>query len=163
MVFDLVIFLITLFIMLIGLVGIVLPNLPGIVLIWTGVFFYGVMTKFAEVDDQFLIFITSLAFLAILLDYAENLWGSKRTRTSVRVIIGAILGGLIASLADSFPILLVGTFAGAIIGQMLSGRDPIFTVETGGYKIILFMGGTLIQVAVGVTIIELFLLRILPL
>ena len=107
----------SLLLMLVGLVGIVLPSIPGIILIWTAVFFYGVLTDFVKIDNEFIIFISSLAFLAILLDYAENLWGTHRARTSVRVIIGAVIGGLIASTSSNIPIMLLGTFAGAIVGQ----------------------------------------------
>ncbi|MBI3963405.1 MAG: DUF456 domain-containing protein [Candidatus Kerfeldbacteria bacterium] len=162
MLLDVLILTITLLLMFVGLVGIILPSIPGIILIWTAVFFHTVLTRMAYVDMEFIIFITALTFLAIVLDYAENLWGSRRARTPTRILLGAVLGGFIASFTESLGITALATFGGALVGQMLSGRDPLFTVHAGGYKIILFAGGTLVQVGVGVTVIELFLLRVLP-
>ncbi len=151
---------ISLLIMLVGLMGIVVPNLPGIILIWTGVFFYGSLTKFEVLDKNYILFITSIALFAILVDYLQVIWGKKKINLGTRGIIGAVLGGIIGGTSGSTSMMIIGTIAGAAFGVILSGRDPVFSVETKDYKVILYLGTTIIKIAVGVAIIETFVVRI---
>lgn len=157
---EITIFITSLLIMTVGLLGIVIPNLPGMVLIWTGVFIYGSLTKFEILDKNYLLFVTSLSLFAILIEYVETIWGKKRVHHGIRGIIGAILGGIIGGTSGSITLLIIGTLAGAAFGVILSGRDPVFTVETRDYRIILYVGSTIINIAVGVTIIESFIIKV---
>ncbi|MBU1148679.1 DUF456 family protein [Patescibacteria group bacterium] len=157
---EIAILIISLLVMFAGLLGIVIPNLPGIVLIWTGVFFYASTTKFAILDQEYILFITSLALFAILLDYAESILGSRKTNNGFRGIIGAVLGGIIGGTSGSMIMMVAGTVAGATFGVIVSGRDPIFSVETKDYKIIMHIGSTIIKIAVGVAIIESFVVKV---
>jgi len=158
---EIVILVIALAIMVVGLFGIVIPNLPGVILIWTGVFFYATLTKFERLDQDYILFITALCLFAILIDYAETIWGKKKIQHGLRGIVGAVLGGLIGSISGQISMMIVGTVLGAAFGLILSGRDPAFSVETSQYKVVLYVGSTIIKIAVGVTVIESFLVRIL--
>jgi len=158
--FEVIILLISVVVMIIGLLGIVIPNLPGVVLIWTGVFFYAALNKFESLDKNFLLFITSLVIFAILVDYAETIWGKKRLNHGMRGIVGAVLGGIVGSVSGEITMMIIGTIVGASFGLIISGRDPAFTVETADYKIILYTGSTIIKIAIGVTIIESFFVKV---
>lgn len=157
---EIIILVFTLLMMLIGLLGIVIPNLPGEILIWTGVFFYGTLTRFEVLDKNFILFVTSLTLLAILIEYTETIWGKKKINNGFRGLIGGILGGLIGGTSGNMTMMIIGTFLGAAFGLILSGRDPIFTVETKDFKVILYVGSTIIKIAIGVIIIESFVVKV---
>lgn len=157
---EIIILSISIVVMVVGLLGIVIPNLPGVVLIWTGVFFYATLNKFENLDKNFLLFITSLVIFAILVDYAETIWGKKKLSHGIRGIVGAVLGGIIGGISGEITIMIVGTAVGATFGLILSGRDPAFMVETASYKIIMYTGSTIIKIAIGVTIIESFFVKV---
>jgi len=157
---EILVLAIALLVMIVGLLGIVIPNLPGVILVWTGVFFYGSLTQFELLDKDYILFITSLAMFAILVEYAETVWGRKKINHGIRGIIGAILGGIVGGVVGSNTMMIVGTIIGATFGIILSGRDPVITVEAKNYKVIIYIGSTIIQIAVGVAIIESFLVRV---
>ncbi|MFH1598141.1 MAG: DUF456 family protein [Patescibacteria group bacterium] len=159
-IFEIIVISLSLLIMVVGLLGIVIPNLPGVVLIWTGVFFYGSLSKFEVFDKNYMLFVTSLALFAILIEAAETIWGKRKASPGLRGIIGAVIGGIIGGVSGSTVLMVIGSVVGAAFGVILSGRDPVFAVETKDYRIILFAGSTIIQIALGAVIIESFLVRV---
>lgn len=154
-------FALALLVMLGGLIGIILPFIPSIPLIWLGVFLYGVTTDFVRVDSDFLLIVSSLALATIFLDYITSLWGQKQFRVSVWTVFGAVLGGLVGSLFSFFYALVAGPVIGAVVTEIVRGRDSAFSFETGRYRIIGFVGGTIVKLSVGLAIIGLFLYEVL--
>ncbi len=154
-------FVLALLVMLGGLVGIILPFVPSIPLIWLGAFLYGVTTSFERVDSDFLLLVSSLALATFFLDYITSLWGQRSFRASFWSVLGAVVGGLIGSLVGLFYALVVGPVVGAVVFEIIRGRDAAFSFETGRYRIIGFVGGMIVKLAVGFAIIGLFLYQVL--
>lgn len=151
----------TLIIMVMGLLGIVLPFFPGIILIWVGFFLYAGITQFRVITFDYLFLATLFVFIAILLDYIAGYWGTKKFNASIWGIIGAVIGGIIGSIFGWLPALFIGPFVGAIVGEVFSGRDEIFKIELKTYTVIGFISGTLVKMSVGVAIIGLFIYKII--
>ncbi|MBI3115116.1 MAG: DUF456 domain-containing protein [Candidatus Kerfeldbacteria bacterium] len=146
-----------LLIMLAGMVGIFLPFIPSMPLIWLGVFFYGLVTDFTVIDNSFLVFASLLVLATIFLDYLTALWGGKRFRASLWTIFGAIVGGLVGSLFGLFYALIAGPILGAVVAEVVRGHDAAFTYRAKRYQVVGFLGGTIVKVAVGIAIVGLFL------
>lgn len=144
-----------------GLAGIVVPFLPGVILIWSGIFLYAGVTQFQEINFVFLIVITILAFIAIFLDWLSGALGLKRVGASIWGVIGAAVGGLIGSLVGFGWVIIGGASIGALVGEIIGGKNEIFKIELRTYTIIGYLGGTIIRAAVGVSMIGLFLYKVL--
>lgn len=155
------IFLATFAVTIVGLISIVFPFLPSIPVIWLGIFLYGVGTNFAVVDAQFMLLISLLAFATVFLDYTTSVWGLKKYHGSTWGIVGAVVGGLVGSLFGLLGGFVIGPIFGAVIFEMLRGRDNVFGIETDRFTIIGFIGGTLVKFSVGVAMIGLFLWKII--
>lgn len=150
-----------LIIMLAGLVGVVLPFLPaGIPLVWFGVFLSGIGTRFVRVDLPFVATIGILVLLTYVFEFIGGRWGLKEARVTPFAVLGGVVGGLAGSLYGIVPALTVGPLLGSVLGEMLTGRDSIFVLETDAFKIIGYVGSTLIKVTVGVMIIGLWASKI---
>jgi uncharacterized protein YqgC (DUF456 family) len=96
-------FLLALVAMLVGLLGVFLPLIPGVGFIWLVALIYSIAERFATIDPITFIVLTFLGALGV----TSDLWMSK---------LGATLGGA------SFRALLAGLglgIAGAILGLML--------------------------------------------
>ncbi len=158
---DIVLVVISTLIMLLGLAGIIIPFIPGIPLIWVGIILYGVATKFEVVDLNFIFLITLLAMISFFLEYAAVLWGAKELKLSFWGVLGAIVGGLIGSTLGSLGSLILGSFFGAIAGEGMTGQGSVYAIETSTYRVVGYVGATLIQIAVGVTMMILFFKQIL--
>jgi len=75
-----------------GLAGIVLPVLPGTVLVLAGIVLGAWIGDFKEVGALALTAVAVLAVLAWLMDYVSAALGAKRAGASRQAIMGAAIG-----------------------------------------------------------------------
>ncbi|MEL6247975.1 MAG: DUF456 family protein [Cyanobacteria bacterium J06648_16] len=117
-------------IMLIGVVGAVVPALPGIALILIAIVIWGAVTGFSGVTTA-LVVAGVVLLLSLLIDYLATFLGAKRVGAStwgqVGAVIGSVLGmlGLLPALPIGGPLLgiLLGAMAGAFLGEFIFRRD----------------------------------------
>ncbi len=156
-VFSSGLFFATMAVMVIGLVSIVIPFLPATLVIWLGIFLYGVGTNFAVVNSQLLLTVSVLAFGTVFLDYIMAIWGHRKYHGSLWGILGALVGGFIGAVFGNFAGFVLGPIFGAILFELLRGRDNIFSIKTERFTIVGYIGGTLVKFAVSIAMIGLFL------
>jgi len=106
---DISIFALTVFVMLVGLFGLIVPLFPGIVVIWLAALGYGVVTGFTTLGIVLFILITLLMILGTTIDNILAWVGGRQGGASwVSLLVGTIagiagtllwppLGGLIAT------------------------------------------------------------------
>lgn len=106
-------------IVVVGLVGTVLPVIPGTLLIFAGLFMAAWTDHFARVGVVGLVIIGVLAVLAFVADFLASLLGAKRVGASPQALVGATLGGLVG-LFLGIPGMIIGPFIGAVGGELLA-------------------------------------------
>ncbi len=100
-----------------GVIGSVIPVLPGPFLIWAGALVWAFADGFTRIGWGTLIVLGILALVAWGSDLFLSTVMSRRAGASWRAIIGAIAGGLVgAVLLSALPVL--GTVLGAILGAI---------------------------------------------
>lgn len=102
----------------IGLIGSVLPLLPGLPLIWLGAFVWAWGNNFQEVGWPTLIVLALFALIGWGIDLLLTPAMSRRAGVSWRAIGGAVLGGLLGGIFLSV-IPVIGTLFGALIGAII--------------------------------------------
>jgi uncharacterized protein YqgC (DUF456 family) len=102
-----------------GLVGTILPVLPGALLVFGGLFFAAMADGFARVGWLALTVIGALALLSWVADFVASLLGAKRVGASPLALLGATLGG-IAGIFFGIPGMILGPFIGAVVGELLA-------------------------------------------
>jgi uncharacterized protein len=109
----------TIGLMLVGLVGTVLPLVPGTVLILCG----AVLNHFTlhTVGWPTLVVLTGLAILAMLLDVLSGAMGAKYFGATRWGAIGGILGAVVGLFFGVIGI-FVGPLIGALVGELLGGK-----------------------------------------
>ncbi len=100
-----------------GFIGIILPILPGLLLVWAGAFVWAWGNDFQQVGWPTLIVLAIFVVLGGALDLFLASAVSRRAGVSWRAIGGAILGGLLGGIFLSW-IPILGTLAGALIGAV---------------------------------------------
>ncbi len=100
-----------------GLVGTVLPVVPGVLLVFGGLFLAAWAEGFARVGVAGITVIGILAALAFVADFVASLLGARRVGASPRALLGASLGGIIG-VFFGIPGLLLGPFLGAALGEL---------------------------------------------
>jgi uncharacterized protein YqgC (DUF456 family) len=104
-----------------GLVGLLLPVLPGPPLLFAGLLVAAWAEDFAYVGAGTLTLLAALALLTYAVDFAATALGAKRFGASKRAVIGAALGAVVG-LFFGLPGILLGPFIGAVIGELTAQR-----------------------------------------
>ncbi len=108
-----------------GFAGIVLPALPGTLLIFAGIMLGAWIDDFTRVGWVSLSFIAVLALLAWVMDYVAGVLGAKRAGASRLAIVGAAVGtvaGIFMGLVGVLFMPLVGAAVGEYIARRQHGQ-----------------------------------------
>lgn len=117
-------------VMLVGVVGAVVPALPGMSLVLGAVIGWGFVVGFSSLKWALGVAIVATV-LSVLIDYLAGVLGAQRVGASTWGQVGAFIGmflglfGLLPFLPTGIPLLglLLGTVMGAFIGEFLHRRD----------------------------------------
>jgi uncharacterized protein YqgC (DUF456 family) len=76
-------------------------------------------------------------------------------------MMGAFVGGIIGLFAGGLLGILVGPFIGAVLLEFLHGQKLNASIKVGLGTLIGFLGGTIGKMIIALTMIGIFLLRII--
>lgn len=157
------IILIVVALILVGLVGIVIPVLPGTGLIFSGILLYALYFGIDTVGVVTLVVLGIAAILSIAFDYLASVYGAKKYGASKWGSLGAVLGGLFGFIILNFPGLIFGIFVGAVAGELLvAKKDMEVSLRAGTGALLGFLGGTVLKLILGLAMIITFLVKIWP-
>ncbi len=141
----------------IGVAGIILPALPGTVLIFAGLLLAAWADHFQRVGPLLLTVIGIIGAASYGVDFAAAALGARRFGASKRAMAGAALGTLLG-LFFGLPGIIVGPFVGAVIGELTVHQDWKRVGRAGVAAWIGFAIGTAIKVGIAFLMIGLFVL-----
>jgi uncharacterized protein YqgC (DUF456 family) len=139
----------------IGLVGIVMPALPGHVLILAGLALAAWADGFRHVSGWTIGVIAVLAFASYGIDLVAAAVSARTLGASRQAMAGAALGTL-AGFFFGLPGLIAGPFVGAVIGELTTTRDMRQAGRAGVAATIGFAIGTAVKVGVAFLMIGIF-------
>jgi hypothetical protein len=130
----------------VGLVGIVLPALPGTILILAGLVLAAWADDFARVGPGMLVLIGVIGAASYGVDFVAAALGAKHLGASKRAMVGAGVGTLLG-LFFGFVGVIIGPLLGAVIGELTQHRDWKRVGRAGLAAWIGFAIGTAVKVA----------------
>lgn len=145
---------------LVGVAGTILPLLPGVPLVWAGMFLAAWVDGFTRIGAFTLILLGVLAALAMLLDFIAGLLGAKKVGASALALWGSLLGAVVG-IFFGLPGLIFGPFVGAVGGELAAGRDVMRSTHVGLATWIGLLFGTLAKIALACTMLGIFMLALL--
>jgi uncharacterized protein YqgC (DUF456 family) len=140
---------------LVGLAGIVLPALPGTILIFAGLWLAAWADGFAHVGALTIVLLGLLAAATYLIDVVAMALGMQRFGASRRAMAGASIG-MILGLFMGIPGLIIGPFLGAVLGELTEQRDFARAGRAGLTAWIGFVIGMAVKVGFGFMMIGVF-------
>lgn len=117
-----VFYLIAALLVVVGLVGTVLPALPGLPLVYAGMLLAAWNDGFRHIGAPMLVVLGVLTLVSLAIDFWATAHGAKRVGASRLAIVGAMLGTF-AGLVFGPVGVVVGPFAGALLGELLHRRS----------------------------------------
>lgn len=142
--------------MIAGLAGTVVPGLPGVLVLYAGMWLGAWIDHFSRVGWRTLVLLGVLAALALIADLLASALGARRAGASRQAVIGSVIGGLVGLFFGLFGLLL-GPFAGALVGEIIARRPIGAATRVGLATWVGLLIGTLTKVALAVTMLGVFL------
>ncbi|ADY56304.1 protein of unknown function DUF456 [Syntrophobotulus glycolicus DSM 8271] len=151
---------ITIILFIAGLIGTILPVLPGAVLIYGGMVFYGFMTGFSTLNAYFYVLQGVVFILIFFIDYFASAVGTKRFGGSKQAAWGSVIGSIIGIITMGPLGLVIGPFAGAVIAELIRGTELKQTLRAGFGTLVGLLGGTVLKLFAEIIMIIYFFMRI---
>jgi uncharacterized protein len=138
-----------------GLVGAIVPALPGIPLIFGGTWIIAAVDQYRHVGRWWLLGIGFVGAVGLTLDLIAGSLGAKRVGASRKAVWGAFLGTVVG-LFFGLPGLLLGPFIGALAGELAAGHGIPRSTQVGISAWVGMLFGTIAKLVSSVTMVALF-------
>jgi uncharacterized protein YqgC (DUF456 family) len=138
-----------------GLVGTLLPAIPGVPLIFLGLFLAAWAEGFQHVGTGTVLTLAVLALLAYAADLVAGALGAKKFGASRLALVGAAVGTVVG-LFLGIPGLLLGPFLGAVAGEFIARRDLLQAGRAGIGAWIGLVVGAAVKIAISFSMIAIF-------
>ena len=145
---------------LVGIAGAVVPALPGVPLVFAGMWLAAWVDDYALISPGTVILLGVLAGLSVLLDFLAGVLGARRVAATGAALWGATIGtvvGIFFGLAG----LLLGPFIGALVGEASAGGSIIRSTHVGIATWVGLLFGTLAKIALSFTMLGIFMTALL--
>lgn len=145
----------------IGLIGAIIPIVPGLVVIWAAILAYAVFVDHWQAIHP-LIFV--LITLIVIVFSTADLWlpmlGAKKTGASGK----GMLLGFVGAIIGTFLLPVIGTIAGYVIGilaaEYLRHREAGLALKSGFGALLGWGVGTALELVGCIVVILIFVVRV---
>jgi uncharacterized protein YqgC (DUF456 family) len=141
-----------------GLLGTVVPALPGIPLMFAGLVMAAWITDFEPVGWGTLGVLAVLTILSLIIDFMAAAFGAKGQGASPRAFWGATLGAIVG-MFFGLPGIILGPFIGAVAAELAAGRGAQQAGRSGYGVWIGLVLGTAAKLAIAFLMLGIFLTR----
>jgi uncharacterized protein YqgC (DUF456 family) len=138
-----------------GFVGTVAPGLPGVLLIYGGMWLGAWIDDFTKIGWPTLTVLGVLTAASFIADFLSSVLGAKRVGASKQALIGSVIGGF-AGIPFGLPGIIAGPFVGAVAGEYLAQQKLQVAARVGWGTFVGLAVGTLAKIALAVAMIGVF-------
>ena len=142
---DYVLLILGIILMLIGIIGCLVPVLPGPPLSFLGLISLHA-SRFGDFSPTVLIVMAAITIVVSILDYIVPIWGTKRFGGTKYGTRGATVGLIIGLFLGPVGI-IVGPLMGAIVGELIFKDDLAYALKAGFGSLLGFLTGIGLKLA----------------
>lgn len=140
----------------VGLVGTILPAIPGVPLIFLGLFVAAWAEGFQHVGMGTIIVLGVMALIAYGVDLVAGALGAKKFGASRLAVVGAMVGAVVG-LFMGIAGVLIGPFVGAAAGELVARRDLLQAGRAGFGTWLGLVVGAAVKIAISFSMVAVFL------
>ena len=142
---DYILLILGIFLMLIGIIGCLVPVLPGPPLSFLGLLLLH-FSRFGDFSGSTLIALGAITVVVTILDYVVPIWGTKKFGGSKYGTRGATVGLIIGLFLGPVGI-IIGPLIGAIVGELIFKDDMRYAFKAGFGSLLGFLTGIGLKLA----------------
>ena len=152
--------LLTIVLFAVGLIGTVLPVLPGTTIILAAAIIHRlVLGAEKSIGWKTIVALVLLTLLSYVFDFLGSYFGAKYFGATKWGAVGAILGALVGLFLGLIG-LFVGPVIGAVVGEVIAGKRMIDAGRAGWGSLLGNIGAMLAKLIIGVAMITIFLVNV---
>ena len=140
---DVVLLILAFFMMLIGLIGCIVPGLPGTPIAYIGLWIAQATEKI-HFSWQFLLIWGIVVVIISVLDYVVPAWGTKHYGGTKWGVWGSTIGVFVGLFFGAMGVIL-GPLVGAVIGELISGKQLNDALKAGWGSFVGILFGTILK------------------
>ena len=138
-----------------GLAGAIVPAVPGVPLIFAGIWLIAGVDHYHHLGLWWLIGIAAVGAIGLTVDLLAGALGVKRVGASKQAVSGALVGTVIG-LFFGLPGLFLGSFVGAVLGELAAGSSVLRSTNVGVSAWLGLIFGTIIKLVSSLMMLALF-------
>ncbi|MGC9333273.1 MAG: DUF456 domain-containing protein [Anaerolineae bacterium] len=147
--------------MAVGIMGTVLPVLPGTILILLGALVYAVVEGFQSVGWPTLVVMGLLTALATSADVWASSVGARVGGASGWSVLLGLAGGLMGLFLFSLPGAVIGALLGVLLTEMMRVRNWRKALRAGGGWLLGWLLSTVVQLGAGLVMVVIFVWQVM--
>lgn len=145
-----------LLIMGVGVLGAILPLVPGPPIVWLGALYYGWRTGWADVGWPSLTLLLVLAIIGGTADLWMGYLGASKGGASGWATLASIVGGIVGLLVFSVPGALLGSIGAIVLVEYARHRDWRKVLRAGGGYLVGSLLATGVEIIISIVMIGVF-------
>jgi len=146
-------------VMLVGLVGSVVPGLPGSPLVVLAAILHRLYFGEKSASNLVLIVLVLLMLASLGLDFLATVVGARKLGATWRGAVGAVVGGMIG-LFFGLPGIILGPFLGAVLLELLGRKEFKKALQAGTGAVLGLLLGAVGKFGLCVMMILLFAVNV---
>lgn len=140
---DIALIIIGAILMLVGIIGCIVPALPGVPLSYAGLLLLQLTDK-VQFSWQFLVIWGVVTVAVTVFDTVAPAWLTKRTGGSKRAVWGSTIGLIIGLFTGPWGVILL-PFVGAVIAELMGGKQSAEAIKAGMGAFLGLLTGTILK------------------
>lgn len=140
---EIVLLILAFFMMLIGLIGCIVPGLPGTPIAYIGLWIAQATEKI-HFSWQFLLIWGIVVVIISVLDYVVPAWGTKHYGGTKWGVWGSTIGVFVGLFFGAMGVIF-GPLVGAVIGELISGKQLNDALKAGWGSFVGILFGTILK------------------
>jgi uncharacterized protein YqgC (DUF456 family) len=150
-----------LLVMTLGLIGTVVPVLPGSILILLAALVYAILDGFRVIGWPTLIILGVLTLLSTLAEVWVSSAGARAGGASGWSVAAGLVGGFVGLLVLSLPGAIVGAILFVLAAELIRLKDWRQALKAGGGWMVGWLLSTVVSAGLALTMIAIFVWQLL--
>jgi len=146
----------TAIIMAVGLLGAILPLVPGPPIVWLGALYYAWRTGWEVVGWPSLVLLLLLALVGSTADLWMGYLGASKGGASIWSTVASIVGGVVGLVVFSVPGAIIGSVGAIALVEYLRHRDLRHVMRASGGFMVGWLLATVVEFGICLLMIGLF-------
>ena len=140
---DIFLLIIAALLILVGIIGCIVPGLPGVPLAYAGIWI-AQATERIDFSWQMLLVWGIVTIVVSILDYVVPAWGTKQYGGTKYGVWGSTIGVFAGMFFGALGV-IIGPLVGAVLGELIGGKEVAEALRAGWGSFIGLLFGTILK------------------